>query len=99
MATLAPVGTAGESKGDRFRRLAERRTEELVKKLGTFSNLSNTYQYDFEQKHIDLIFNTLENELRATREKFEVALEKKRNRRDAVPEQSPPSNGRFRLDP
>jgi hypothetical protein len=76
-------------KQEKFRRLAESRTEKLLKSFGTLGNLSNTYTYSYQRSEIDDIFAALQEELDATRTKFDTGLEKLEQRR-ADSRQKPP---------
>ena len=57
-------------KKDNFKRIAEKRTEKILNDLRLLGNLSNTSNYEYSQKDIDKIFDSIENELNYTKSKF-----------------------------
>ena len=59
-----------ESKKDRFQRLAEKRTNDVLERLRILGNCSNRGQYEYTQDDIQKIFNTIEKEAKAIRLKF-----------------------------
>lgn len=59
-----------ESDRKKFKRLAEQRTNRIIKTLRLLGNLSNKSNYDYEQKDIDKIFATINAELKASRSRF-----------------------------
>lgn len=67
---------ADETKNDKFKRLAEARTQKLIDGIRLLGNLSNTYIYDYRKEEVDKIFGTLEDELKAARSKFVVDTKK-----------------------
>jgi hypothetical protein len=62
-----------ESKGDRFKRLAERRATETIAKLRLVGNLSDKKNYDYTDDQVRQIFDALESELRACKARFKSA--------------------------
>lgn len=67
------MATASETKEEKFVRLAEKRTRRVLEGLRLIGNLSNRGNYSWTQDQVDKIFSTLEDELQATRERFEDA--------------------------
>lgn len=61
-----------ETKKQRFRRLAEQRTNKAIDMLRLIGNLSNRMNYDYSEEDVKQIFDALENELYAAKEKFGV---------------------------
>ena len=61
---------ATESKKDRFQRLAEKRTNDVLERLRILGNCSNKGQYEYTQDDIQKIFNTIEKEAKVIRLKF-----------------------------
>lgn len=63
-----------------FKRIAEARVEKTLDMLDLIGNLSNTSFYDYDDKEVELIFNTLQESLNNNRKKFKKG-NKKGNRR------------------
>ena len=59
-----------KDKKENFRRIAETRTNKIIKDIELLGNLSNKYYYEYTPKQIDLIFNAIQDELDSQREKF-----------------------------
>ena len=55
---------------ERFEKLAERRVTEAIKKIRLISNLSNKNNYDYTEKHVKQIIDTLENEIKHLKNRF-----------------------------
>ena len=60
----------GESKRQRFRRLASRRTNDVLERLRILGNLSNRSFYDYEDEDVMIMFTAIEEQLRAVKAKF-----------------------------
>jgi hypothetical protein len=56
-----------------FRRLAERRTTAILERVRLLGNLSNPYAYEYTDEDVKKIFGTIDQELRATRAKFQAS--------------------------
>jgi hypothetical protein len=65
--------TVSETKREAFTRLAERRTNSALDRIRVIGNLSNPYAYEYTEEDVRLIFAALEQELKATRAKFQTA--------------------------
>lgn len=61
---------AGESKADRFKRLATKRVARAVKCVDLIGNLS-TSQYEYSQDQVERIIQTLSEHINAVRSRFE----------------------------
>ena len=59
-----------ETKRTKFVRLAEARTNKIIKMLQLLGNCSNTSVYDYTQKDVDKIFAAIEAEVKEARKKF-----------------------------
>jgi len=59
-----------ESKRNRFLRLAEKRTNDILERLRILGNCSNRGQYEYTQEDIQKIFGTIEREAKAIKLKF-----------------------------
>lgn len=67
-----------EDKNEKFRRLAEARTNKLIDSIRLLGNLSNQYHYDYTQEQVGLMFDYIQSELDEQRKKFENQLGSKR---------------------
>jgi hypothetical protein len=59
-----------ETKRDRFIRVAESRTNKIIKLFDLLGNCANKNNYDYTERDVRLIISTLENELKDLKEKF-----------------------------
>jgi len=59
-----------ETKPERFRRLAEKRTNTVIKCIRILGNCSNKSMYSYSKEEVDKIFNAISNELKESRSKF-----------------------------
>lgn len=62
-------------KSDNFKRLAEKRVTECVKKLRLIGNLANKNNYEYTDEQVKKIINTLENEIKLLKNKFKEESE------------------------
>lgn len=61
----------GETKNERFRRLAASRGDRLIREITLLGNLANTKNYDYSPGEVDALFEPIERELRETRALFD----------------------------
>lgn len=61
---------ASETKRERFIRLAEARTNKILEMMRLLGNCSSKNNYEYSDEDIKKIFNTLERELRNTKNRF-----------------------------
>lgn len=61
-----------ESKSEKFQRLAEKRTNEIINKIHLIGNLSNRRNYDYSEKQILEIFKAIDDELKKSKKKFDL---------------------------
>lgn len=59
-----------ENKKENFKRIAENRVNKILSLYKQLENLSNTSFYEYTNDQIEKIFETLEEELRSTKEKL-----------------------------
>ena len=59
-----------ENDREKFKRLAEQRTNRIIKILRLLGNLSNKSNYSYDKGDIDKIFSVLHTELKACRGRF-----------------------------
>lgn len=61
------------SKREKFKKLAETRTNEVLKRLKILGNLSNKSVYNYEEKEINKIFNAIESKTKEMKAKFKFS--------------------------
>ena len=69
--------TIQESKRDKFKRLAEARTNRIIDTLQLLGNCSNTSAYEYTPEDIDQIFQAIELEVRECKKRFSKDSKKK----------------------
>lgn len=65
------------NKRERFKRLAEYRTNEVLKRLKVLGNCSNRSAYNYLEDDINKIFTEIEKRVREVRSKFNFPKDKK----------------------
>jgi|TARA_B100001971_G_C18197928_1_gene542690 hypothetical protein len=65
------------SKQERFKRLATKRTNNVLKALKVLGNLSNRSAYDYTNEEVDAIFNAVDKQMRVVRNKFHTFRDEK----------------------
>jgi len=68
-----------ETRKERFKRLAEKRTNNVIRNIRILANCSNRSSYDYSKSDIDKIFNTITAELKIARSKFTFRNKSKEN--------------------
>ena len=61
---------ASETKKQRFQRLAEKRTNDVLERLRILGNCANRGQYEYSAEEVRKIFKAIETEVNAIRLKF-----------------------------
>jgi len=54
----------------KFERIAEKRVTDTLKKMQLIGNLANKNNYDYTDKHVKQIIDSIENELKILKNKF-----------------------------
>lgn len=67
-------------KQERFKKIAEQRTNKIVKTLDLLGNCANKSNYEYTDEQVRKIFNAIEKELKETKIKFESQQEKEKNK-------------------
>jgi hypothetical protein len=62
-----------ETKQDRFLRVAERRTNNVLYRLRVLSNCANRHTYEYSDEDVRKIFDAIDKELKIARSKFETS--------------------------
>ena len=63
-----------EEKREKFKRLAESRTNKVIDMLGLIGNLSNQSNYEYTARDVNKIFSSIEKALDVQRERFNSNL-------------------------
>ena len=61
----------GETKEDRFKRIAEKRVQRVLDSLRSLSQCSNKRMYNWNEGQLKKMWNAIEKALKSCREKFE----------------------------
>lgn len=64
---------------ENFVRLAESRTNKILKDMDLLSNLSNRTNYTYTEGDVRKIFDALSKKLKDTEKRFDVAIKKTNN--------------------
>ena len=59
-----------ESRKDRFKRIASRRTNEIIEKIRILGNCSNKSTYEYTGDEVHKIFKSIEQEISLAKAKF-----------------------------
>jgi hypothetical protein len=66
-----------ETRHERFKRIATKRTNEILEKIRILGNCSNRSSYEYTEEEINKIFSEIERQLKLNKAKF---LSEKRER-------------------
>ena len=69
-------GTHMESKRERFKRIAENRTNKIINMIDLLGNCANKNNYEYTDEDIKSIFNAIESSLKMSKMKFAEKQEK-----------------------
>jgi len=59
-----------EKKSDKFKRLAEQRTNKIISMASLLSNLSNKRNYEYTDEEVTRMFNAIDKELKKSKARF-----------------------------
>lgn len=65
-----------ETKREKFIRIAEARTNKIIDMIQLLGNCANKSTYDYLDKDVNGIFNTIEKELKVAKMKYSASGEK-----------------------
>lgn len=68
----------GETKQDKFRRLAVARGNRVLRDIELLGNLSNRNNYEYTPEQVRVVFSTIEEELRIAKQRFSGGVQAKR---------------------
>lgn len=61
-----------EEKSERFKRVAENRTNKIIDQIRLLGNCANTSNYEYTEDDVKKIFLAIENELKNTKMKYQA---------------------------
>lgn len=59
-----------ETRHDRFKRIAAKRTNEILEKIRILGNCSNKSSYEYIEEEVNKIFSEIEKQMKFTKAKF-----------------------------
>jgi hypothetical protein len=59
-----------ETRHERFRRVASKRTNEILEKIRILGNCSNKSSYEYTEDEVNKIFSEIDKQLKLTKAKF-----------------------------
>ena len=59
-----------ETRHERFKRVASKRTNEILEKIRILGNCSNKSSYEYREEEINKIFSEIDKNLKLTKAKF-----------------------------
>lgn len=59
-----------ENRHERFKRLAAKRTNEILEKIRILGNCSNKSSYEYTEEEVNKIFSEIDKQLKLTKAKF-----------------------------
>lgn len=65
-----------ETKRDRFRRLAQRRTNQVIKRLRILGNCADKGRYEYAKEDMERIFSAVDRRLNKTKARFDLPTDK-----------------------
>lgn len=70
--------TKDETKHEKFRRLAVKRTQNVLESLRILGNLANMQNYDYSEEEVDKIFKAILDNVKDKKHKFLFNLQRKK---------------------
>lgn len=59
-----------ESRNERFKRIASKRTNEILEKIRILGNCSNKSSYEYSEEEVNKIFSEIDKQLKIAKAKF-----------------------------
>ncbi len=66
-----------ETPGERFKRLATKRTNEVLKRLKILGNCSNRQVYEYTEEEVEAIFSAIDRKVKEVKARFYFPKEEK----------------------
>ena len=67
-----------QEKAERFKRVAENRTNKIIDQIRLLGNCANRSNYEYTEADVKKIFNAIEIELRETKQKYQAKAKNKK---------------------
>jgi len=67
-----------DGKRERFKRVAARRTNAILRRIEILGNCANRSAYEYTEDEVSKIFNEIDRVLRITKMRFNIARNKKK---------------------
>lgn len=67
-----------KEKAERFKRVAENRTNKIIDQIRLLGNCSNRSNYEYSEEDIKKIFSAIESELKETKLKYQTRTKNKK---------------------
>jgi len=67
---LTDSNISQETRHERFKRIAAKRTNEILEKIRILGNCSNKSSYEYTEEEVSKIFSEIEKQLKLTKAKF-----------------------------
>ena len=68
----------GETKHEKFQRIASNRTNRIIDQLRLLGNCSNRSNYEYTDEEVRRVFNAIEAELKAQKARFSASAKPER---------------------
>ena len=66
-----------ENRTNRFKRIAESRTNAIIKRIRILGNCSNRSSYDYSEQQVNKIFAAIDSEIKTAKARFTFTKERK----------------------
>lgn len=67
-----------QEKAERFKRVAENRTNKIIDQIRLLGNCSNRSNYEYTEDDVKKIFSAIEAELKETKQKYQMKAKNKK---------------------
>lgn len=67
-----------QEKMERFKRVAENRTNKIIDQIRLLGNCSNKSNYEYTEEDVKKIFSAIEYELKITKQKYQARTKSKK---------------------
>lgn len=67
-----------QEKSERFKRVAENRTNKIIDQIRLLGNCANRSNYEYTEEEVKKIFSAIEAELKETKQKYQTKAKNKK---------------------
>ena len=67
-----------QEKTDRFKRVAENRTNKIIDQIRLLGNCANRSNYEYSEEDVKKIFSAIESDLKETKSKYQMKSQNKK---------------------